>query len=87
VKTGERADDVMPLARLHRGAQAVIVDIAATASGPVAHRLYDLGFRSGTTVDCLRRAPLGSPTVYRVGESDICLRHGEAAHVRVELPR
>lgn len=75
------------LAGLRRGASAAVTGIVPGTPPALARRLFDLGFRPGITVDCLRRAPLGSPTVYRVGETDICLRRGEAAHIRVEFLR
>jgi ferrous iron transport protein A len=83
----ERTGTVVPLPGLRRGGQARIVAIDANAPAAVSRRLYDLGFRPGTAVDCLHRAPLGNPTVYRIGESDICLRRAEAAHIQVEFPR
>lgn len=73
------------LATLSAGGRARVVGLDAATPGEVARRLYDLGFRANTTVTCVRRAPLGSPTVYRVGESDVCLRPAEARRVTVEV--
>lgn len=75
------------LAGLRRGTGAAVTGFAPGTPPAVAGRLFDLGFRPGIAVDCLRRAPLGSPAVYRVGETDICLRRREAAHIRVESLR
>lgn len=73
------------LAELGRGRRARIRRVDDSTMAEVARRLFDLGFRAGTTVVCVRRAPLGSPTVYRIGESEICLRPAEAALVGVEV--
>lgn len=53
------------------------------ASPQVAQRLHDLGFRVGVTVTCLRRAPLGSPLMFRVCDTDVCLRKQQAALIAV----
>lgn len=80
-----RADGIMRLAALGIGRQARVTGLSEGTPDPVARRLFDLGFRSGATVDCVRRAPMGSPTIYYVGDSDICLRPAEARHVTVEV--
>lgn len=49
----------------------------------VARRLADLGVRSGITVECLRRAPLGDPSVFELCGYQLCLRKSESARVRV----
>ena len=49
----------------------------------VARRLADLGVRSGITVECLRRAPLGDPSVFELCGYLLCLRKSESARVRV----
>lgn len=53
------------------------------ADSTIAQRLHDLGFREGVTVECLRRAPLGSPLMFRVCDTDICLRKQQAALIKV----
>lgn len=73
------------LAELPRGRRARVRRVEDATAPDVARRLFDLGFRAGTVVACLRRAPLGSPTVYRVGESEVCLRPAEAGLVSVEV--
>lgn len=57
--------------------------IAAETAPALARRLRDLGFRAGVEVHCLRRAPWGSPTAYRIGEIDVCLRPAEARLIEV----
>lgn len=49
----------------------------------VARRLADLGIRAGITVECLRRAPLGDPSVFELCGYQLCLRRTESARVRV----
>jgi ferrous iron transport protein A len=44
----------------------------------VVSRLAQLGFRSTAQVDVIRRAPLGDPTIYRVQDTELCLRRREA---------
>lgn len=51
----------------------------------IARRLADLGVRAGIEVECLRRAPLGDPTVFELCGYQLCLRKSESARVRVEL--
>lgn len=84
---GADVDEIADLTVLRPAGRGRVTGLDPAAPEPVARRLHDLGFRVGTTVDCVRRAPLGSPTLYRVGESDICLRRREAAFVRVERCR
>ena len=74
------------LSALTPGSTAQVTGIDQAAAPAVVRRLRELGFRKGTVVRCLRRAPLGSPTVYQVGESDICLRPAEAQAVAVDTP-
>jgi ferrous iron transport protein A len=53
-------------------------------SPAVVRRLASLGFRPGTAACCVRRAPLGDPTVYRLRCYEVCLRRREADYVLVE---
>jgi ferrous iron transport protein A len=48
------------------------------ATAAVASRLGQLGFRATAEVDVIRRAPLGDPTIYRVQDTELCLRRSEA---------
>jgi ferrous iron transport protein A len=72
------------LSALRRGESGRVSGVDPTAPAPVARRLRDLGFRRDTVVSFVRRAPLGSPTIYRVGEADVCLRRAEASTITVE---
>lgn len=57
--------------------------LAASANPAVARRLRELGFRPETRVDVIRRAPLGDPTIYRVQDTELCVRRREARFVEV----
>ena len=60
-----------------------VTGFCESACPQVAQRLHDLGFREGVTVTCLRRAPLGSPLMFRVCDTDVCLRKQQAALIAV----
>lgn len=70
------------LSELVPGASALVTTVLGEPA--VARRLASLGFRPGTEVACVRRAPLGDPTVYRLRRYELCLRRREAANVVVE---
>jgi len=72
------------LAQLGPGQRATIVGVAAAASPAVAGRLRQLGFRPDSDVEVIRRAPLGDPTVYRIQDTELCLRRREARLIEVE---
>ena len=69
------------LCELPVGAHALIVGVD-TAADP-GGRLEELGFRPGTRVQLLRRAPLGDPAVYALRGTRFCVRRSEARAVRV----
>jgi len=70
------------LADLEPGASGIIEEI--DASGPEGQRLLDLGFVPRTRIRVMRRAPLGDPIEYELRGYRLCLRHSEAARVRVQ---
>jgi Fe2+ transport system protein FeoA len=74
------------LSTLRTGDRAVVVGLAGTLAPAVRRRLHDLGVAAGTPVTCLRRAPFGSPVVYRVGDTDLCLRRALTDAVVVAVP-
>ncbi|MBX7435276.1 ferrous iron transport protein A [Mycobacterium sp. Y57] len=76
-----------PLPDLPVGVPATIVGITGDAPEHVAMRLRHLGFRTGNTVQVVRVAPLGDPTVYRILGYDMCLRRREADHIQVAVTR
>jgi len=69
------------LSELPAGASGVVVGIDAPPA--LLERLEALGFLPETEVRCRRRAPLGDPRVYELRGSQLCLRRGEAARIRV----
>ncbi len=77
----------VPMSELRRGATARVVGLDPTLPRSVSRRLADLGFTADTEIECVCRAPLGSPTIYRVGESRLCLRRGLCEGILVEVTR
>ncbi len=71
------------LSQLAPGRRATIVGTVPEADPAVAGRLRQLGFRPATHVDVIRRAPLGDPTVYRVQDTELCLRSRQARLIEV----
>lgn len=71
------------LAQLAPGQRATIVGTAPHAIAATADRLWQLGFRPTAHVEVIRRAPLGDPTIYRVKDTELCLRRREAHLVEV----
>jgi len=76
MSTQESTLDQAPIGRAVRVASVVGDDA-------IARRLADLGIRAGITVECLRRAPLGDPSVFELCGYQLCLRRTESARVRV----
>lgn len=71
------------LAQLSPGERATITGVAPEASAVVAGRLRQLGFRTASNVEVIRRAPMGDPTIYRVQDTELCLRRREARLIEV----
>ena len=71
----------LPLARLAPGQSAEVK--AVDGSSPIGRRLLELGFRPGTRLRVIRRAPLGDPTTYELRGSRFCLRRAEADRITV----
>jgi len=69
------------LCDLASGESAVVA--AVSQGGPISERLLDLGFLPGTSVEFVRKAPLGDPLCFALRGYQICLRRSEAALVRV----
>ena len=78
-----RSGSVIVLAQLEPDQQATIVGLIPHANPAVASRLRQLGFRPSARVDVIRRAPLGDPTIYRVQDTELCLRRREAQLIEV----
>jgi ferrous iron transport protein A len=82
-EAGRRSGSATVLAQLPPGRRATIVGTVPRASTAVASRLRQLGFRPTAQVDVIRRAPLGDPTIYRVQDTELCLRRREARLIEV----
>jgi Fe2+ transport system protein FeoA len=74
----------VPLSSLAPGSHATITDV--DASTPEGHRLLELGFLPETKIRVVRRAPLRDPIAFYLRGGQICLRHSEAALIRVITP-
>ena len=70
------------LAALEPGERARVTQIGGDADA--ARRLMDLGLIRGTTVEVIRRAPLGDPMEVRLRGFMLTLRRAEAEHITVE---
>ena len=79
----DQSGSVIVLAQLPPGGRATVVGTLPQAPPAVASRLAHLGFRSTAHVDVIRRAPLGDPTIYRVQDTELCLRRREAQLIEV----
>jgi len=79
----DQTGSVIALAQLAPGTRATVVGTVAQANPMVANRLGQLGFRAQARVDVIRRAPLGDPTIYRVQDTELCLRRREAQLIEV----
>jgi ferrous iron transport protein A len=70
------------LAELAPGERGRVVSVAGDADA--ARRLMDLGLIRGTTVEVIRRAPLGDPMEVKLRGFMLTLRRAEAEHITVE---
>ncbi|MDD2775041.1 MAG: ferrous iron transport protein A [Gallionella sp.] len=71
------------LSDLSAGNLATIVSIHAEEA--LHQRLLALGFRSGKSLEVIRKAPFSGPLQVRLGTTDIVLRRSEAAKIMVCL--
>ena len=83
-RSSQGTESATVLADLVPGQQATITGVAPHAPPAVANRLRQLGFRPATRVDVVRRAPLGDPTIYRVQDTELCLRRREARLIEID---
>ena len=72
----------LPLSGLRLGEHAYIGRVGGEAD--MARRLTQLGFLTGTRIDCELVSPAGDPAAYRVRGALIALRKRDAAGVLVE---
>jgi len=77
-RTRDQSRSAIVLAQLAPGQRATVVGTLPQATPVIASRLGQLGFRATAHVDVIRRAPLGDPTIYRIQDTELCLRRREA---------
>jgi ferrous iron transport protein A len=82
-RSRDQSGSTVVLAQLPPGGRATVVGTVPEATSAVASRLNQLGFRPTARVDVIRRAPLGDPTIYRVQDTELCLRRREAQLIEV----
>lgn len=75
------------LADLRPGQRATIACYDGGCEASTNRRLFDLGLVPGTEVLMVRRAPLGDPAIFQVGDYEIALRRGQSAGIHVEAIR
>lgn len=71
----------MALSEIRVGESAIVASLELPHD--VRDHLMHLGFLPEATIDVLRRAPAGDPTVYRVEGAEIALRQETARHIHV----
>lgn len=75
------------MAGLARGQRATVVGYGNEVEPSTARRFFDLGIVPGVTVTVVRRAPLGDPVIYRIGEAEFALRDSQSRAIYVEPAR
>lgn len=78
----EQTDRLISLSELAPGCRGKVREL--TAEGAVRRRLLDLGVVPNTTVETIRRSPIGDPIAYRVRGTTIGLRKEDAKGILVE---
>jgi Fe2+ transport system protein FeoA len=71
----------MALSEIAVGESAVVASLELPRD--VGDHLMHLGFLPEATIEVLRRAPAGDPTVYRVEGAEIALRRETAQYIQV----
>jgi len=66
------------LADLGRNQRATVLGYSDGVEPSTARRFFDLGLAPGVEVRMIRRAPLGDPVIFRVGDYEIALRGVQA---------
>jgi len=78
-----QARRVRLLDELAPGEAGVIVSLDGDAM--VARRLMELGLVPGTSVEVVRRAPLGDPVELKLRQVHLSIRRSEAARIHVSV--
>jgi len=73
--------DMEKLSDLQPGSTAVVKEVAG--EGSLRRRLLEMGILAGSTVEVVRKAPLGDPVEIRVRGYNLSLRRNEADTVMV----
>jgi len=73
--------ETMALSEIAVGEFAVVASLEL--SPEIGDHLMHLGFLPEATIEVLRRAPAGDPTVYRVEGAEIALRRETARYIHV----
>jgi ferrous iron transport protein A len=73
---------VRKLSELAAGERGSVTRVAGDAEA--ARRLMEMGLMRGTSVEVVRRAPLGDPLEVKVRGFMLTLRRAEAEHIEVE---
>ncbi len=77
------AIDITALSDAKVGTSGVLESV--DLSDDISHYLAHLGFLPGASVEVLRRAPAGDPTVYRIDGVEVGLRNETARHIYLKL--
>ncbi len=80
MKNKESFENEAYLSDMRPGDTAVIY---SAAKGELCRRLCELGFISGTLIECAAAAPLGGPMAYLIRGALIALRRKDASAVRI----
>jgi Fe2+ transport system protein FeoA len=75
----------LSLAEVKPGRTAQILHVRDDADPGTARRLVDLGFRPGTQVRVVRRAPMADPVIFAVAGCEVALRRAQASCVIVSV--
>lgn len=76
---------MMALSEIAVGESAVVASLELPYD--ICDHLMHLGFLPEATIEVLRRAPAGDPTVYRIEGAEIALRQETARHIQVRRDR
>ena len=82
--SGASGTAAITLASLDRGQRAIVLGYSDAVAPSTARRLFDLGLVPGVEVTMIRRAPLGDPAIFQVGDYEIALRGAQADCITVE---
>ena len=76
IKRRNDMEDLIRLSELNVGQRAVIKNIKLEY--PLLKRVYDLGFLPEVEIECVQKAPSGSPVAFSIKRSIIALRKNDA---------